>query len=162
MLSVFDIGLAPESSNRDEVLVCCPKGSIRSPCCLCVFEAQPIDFWMAESVFMKLHKSPHIGLCVFRTYYSGRQVCKNVTAARNSHATVQELLDSCVFVFFHRCKVATQSRRSRVNKQLLEASFLCAVRVVSNGSRQLVVIRSSWFYFIDYQPSGRGGCTLCP
>jgi hypothetical protein len=91
-----------------------------------------------------------------------KQVGKNVTAARNSHATVEELLDACVFVFFHRCKEANQLSLSRGNKQSLEVSCLCAVRVVSTGSRQLVVPRSSWFYFIDYQLSGRGGCTLWP
>jgi hypothetical protein len=82
---------------------------MRSACCLCIL---PINFWMAEPVFMKLGMYMMAPEVIWAAYFiipSHQSVClyvypphivarqrlgKNVTAGTNTHATIEELLDA--------------------------------------------------------------------
>jgi hypothetical protein len=80
---------------------------MRSPCCLCVCESPPINFWMPEPIFMKvgMYVMAHEPISAVHFINPSRQyVCspiiatqrlsKNVTVAMDTPATIEELLDT--------------------------------------------------------------------
>jgi hypothetical protein len=77
------------------------------PVCVC-FVSPPISFWMPEPIFMKLDtymtapesipmvyfiNPSHQSVCLY-VYVAGQRLNKNVTAATNTHATIEEFLDA--------------------------------------------------------------------
>jgi hypothetical protein len=83
---------------------------MRSPCCLYVCESPLINFRMAEPIFMKLGmyimanesistayfiNPSHQSVClyVYTHIVARQQIGKKVTATKNTHTVIQELLE---------------------------------------------------------------------
>jgi hypothetical protein len=82
---------------------------MRSPYCLCLWNTHLINFWVSEPIFLKLGmyiisaesistayfiNPSHLCLYVYPTIIAGELLGKHVTAATNTQATIQELLET--------------------------------------------------------------------
>jgi hypothetical protein len=110
--------------------------------CLCI---PLISYWMAEPVFMMssgtwahldcvLHKSLPISLCVYVCI--PLRLSKNVTAATNIHATVEELLDASF-------SVRSMSYQGKFSNLLITRSSWKNFPLIGHGDRLIQSIPSN-------------------
>jgi hypothetical protein len=142
----------------------------------------PINVWMPKPAFMKIGmyvlvpepiwtayiiNASHKSVCLY-VYVVRRQRGKNITAARNTHTTIAELLDAsfsiwsvsyqrrvcgcvCVSLSFLGNGSLNTFPRQRI---IVRGLVFYALYVVSKESRRFVLPRTFWF------PSWREICCL--